>query len=594
MGIGTLLLILQTWSPTPISPDSAEALRDLAHRAEWSYEYLLRSLAPIRRGYYPSSQRCDEIVGRFCLTFSSGSTRPRPDTTEASKVISARQQAVEMLRRAFSALPNDLVTVGPLLRYLIEDGRAEEAIAAARTFAWASSDSAWSELLLGYALHAAEDDSLAEVHFLRGLERLPEAERREIESVAYLLEPRERSLYNRMSAEERAAYEEALWRLANPLYLTPGNERYAEHLARHVWSRLLSVAPKVRRMHRWGKDLEQLTVRYGVPTSRERLLADHLLINTEETMVEYFDPNQLAYLPETLYYEGIPPTPPPGSAWVLEKEKARSGYHPLTIRKLYPLEHQVSRFQVGADILLRIDASLALDSTAIGAAEAESGLFILDRKYRLVGEERGAIEIGDDTARFHYETLHPPGDYVYSIELFEPETRLAGRARYSIELPVPWVGQLALSDPLITEPLKGGPEPEDRGSSRLKPRPSLILSNEDTIGIYLEAYHLDQGADGSSRYQVELTIGRAEEPSLIARAFGWLGRKIGLSRPAETPRLAWEGVSTGSGPAILAVDLPLDDLEPGLYLIEIEVQDLISDGEMTATSSRLIRIGDDG
>jgi hypothetical protein len=193
MGIVPLLLVLQSWSPMPVTEDSARALRDLAERAEWSYEHLLRSLAPIHRGPHSSgSQQCDEIVGRFCLTFGKGNER-KPDTTVAGKVISARQQAVEMLRHAFAALPGELTAAGPLLRYLVEDGRAEEAIAAARTFAWASGDSAWGGLLIGYALHAAADDSLAELYLTRAVAHLPPDARRRVTNISYLLEHRERS-----------------------------------------------------------------------------------------------------------------------------------------------------------------------------------------------------------------------------------------------------------------------------------------------------------------------------------------------------------------------------------------------------------------
>jgi hypothetical protein len=590
MKITPLLLILQTWQPAPIPPDSAQALRELAHKAEWSYEYLLRSLAPVRRGGYSGGQNCDEIVGRFCLTYDSGNER-RPDATVAGKVISARQQAVEMLRHAFAALPGELTTAGPLLRYLIEDGRADEAIAAARTFAWASGDSAWGHFLVGYALHAAAQDSLAEDHFRRGLDRLPPEARRRIDRVSYLLEPRERSAYEKFPEPERIVYEAALWRLADPLYLTSGNERYAEHLARHVWSRLLAEAPRVRRMYSWGDDLEQLTVRYGVPTSRERMLGDIFSIERQETMVEYYDPEQLAYLPETLHTAGIPQTPPPGTAWILEAERARSGYHPLTIRKLRPLDHQVSRFPAGSAMLLRIDASIALDSVARGAENALAGLFILDRNYTPVAESLSVVSIHADTARLSFETMQDAGMYVYSLELLEESSRFAGRARYAVELPEVKAEMLALSDPVVAAPFGTAPPPTHHRDNRLRPLTSLLVAPNDTIGLYAEAHRLRPDQDGRTHFNVELKVGKADSPPLLARAWGWIGRKLGIAKPGETPRLAWEGEARGGEPAILAVDLSLDGLKSGLYAIELTLTDLVA-GE-TATTTRLIRIRDD-
>jgi hypothetical protein len=93
-----------------------------------------------------------------------------------------------------------------------------------------------------------------------------------------------------------------------------------------------------------------------------------------------------------------------------------------------------------------------------------------------------------------------------------------------------------------------------------------------------------------AHYQVELRVGAAAEPSVLARAAGWLGRKLGLAKPKSTPRLAWEGEAPASTPAILAVDLPLHDLQPGLYAIELTVTDLV--GRQRRSTTRLIRIED--
>lgn len=586
MGIAPLLLLLQAWSPAEVPPDSAKALRQLAQRAEWTYEYLLRSMAPVRFGRPPTADYCDEIIGRFCLTFSGRDNARRPDTTVAGKVISARQLAVDMLRRAFSGLPGDIATAGPLLRYLVEDGRAEEAVAAARTFAWASGDSAWGPFLVGYALHADRQDSLAEIHFLKGLRHLDEKERNRVRRVTYLLDPDEQSVYKKLSDAEKERYEEALWRLGDPLYLTPGNERFVEHLARHVWSLMLASAPLVHRMPHWGDDLEQLTVRYGVPTSRERVLGDFL---QSESMTEYYDPELLAYLPENLYTRGIPPTPPPGTKWDLDRDRARSGYRPLTIRKLLPLTHQVSRFPAaGSKGVLRIDASIALDDEARHAARAMTGLFILDSAYLPLSEERGTIPIDGDTINFSAEIELAAGRYVYSMELFEDSTRFAGRARYGVEIMEPGPGGLALSDPVVTVPFGSDSLPLSRHDPRLRPRASLIISKNETIGLYAEAHRLAAGPDNTSYFTVSLTVGSAESPSLLARAWGWVGRKLGVAKPAETPKLAWDDSAPAGRPAIIAVDLAMDGLKPGLYAIELKLTDRVSAVEVT--TSRLIRI----
>ncbi|NIU78285.1 MAG: hypothetical protein GWN71_33440, partial [Gammaproteobacteria bacterium] len=78
-------------------------------------------------------------------------------------------------------VPGDVEVAGPLVRYLTEDGRAREAVSAARAFAWASADSTWGPLLVGFALHANGEDAEASAAFERALARMPVEERREIQ-----------------------------------------------------------------------------------------------------------------------------------------------------------------------------------------------------------------------------------------------------------------------------------------------------------------------------------------------------------------------------------------------------------------------------
>jgi hypothetical protein len=139
MLIPALTLVIQTAAlPAPLPSDSVEALRRAAERAEREYEILLRRLAPESRSWGGSSGHCDEIVGRFCLRFGTG--RPPPLAPEPEGVDNARSHAVETLRAAFSADPGDAHIAGVLVRFLVEDRRAQEAVSAARSFACATED----------------------------------------------------------------------------------------------------------------------------------------------------------------------------------------------------------------------------------------------------------------------------------------------------------------------------------------------------------------------------------------------------------------------------------------------------------------------
>lgn len=573
-------IVLQAIGP---GPDSVEALRKRARRAEAEFERLARQLAPVKFTSMNGTQ-CDEIVGRFCLRYDVGEVPAPPE--EPPRVSLARRVAIEALRHAYSYRAEELATSGPLIRYLVEDDRAAEAASAARTFAALSRDSIWGPLLLGFALHAAQDDTAAERLFGEALGRMGDEDRRRIENVEWLLSAADRGRYRGLDESAKRAFEEVLWAFADPLYLTPGNERRNQHIARHVWSRVLERAPVVAGMVRWGRDLEELTVRYGIPQGRTRSPGTAY---REGSLVEHFDPDQLAYVPEDLLARGPPPTPLPGETWALENPRNRSGFAPATLRKLRPLEHQLTRIPAGDSVVLRVDAAMPLDSTAAGADSVLAGLWVLADGRSVVGRVRRSVRPRADTARFSLEITVPPGEFLYSAEGLEPVSRLAGRARYAADLPARGVG-LALSDPILAHSFAGAALPAHRSDARVRPYASLVFPARDTVGLFAEVHGLRPAADGRTRYRVELSLRRADRASLPARVVSWLGRRLGLSSPEVPPRLSWEAAGTAGSPAIVAVDLPLDVDGEGLFILAATVTDLAS-GER-AESDRLLRIGD--
>ena len=547
----------------------AERHRRAARKAEAEYESLARRLAPPTFG--SGGGDCDEIVGRFCLRFDTG--EPRPIPPEVPRVVQARRDAVEALRRAFAAMPGDLRIAGSLVRYLVEDGRPEEAVSAAEAFAWATADSTWRELLVAFGMHARGDDSAAELRFVEGIARLPREEARRLERVDVLLAADEERLYRALDEDGQREYERELWAAADPLYLTPGNEARVEHFARHVWARLLSQAPVVYGMVPWGKDLDELTLRYGVPAGRERDVSAWTL---DARMVERFDPNQLAFVPERLRTKGLGGVPLPGAPSPLENPRARSGYAPSTFRRLLPIPHQVTRFPVGDSVVLRVDGALPLDSIAAeggGVRTATAALFVLDSAYWHVTEQRRRVASVRDTLFVSFEARLPAGRFVYSLEALEDDSRLAGRARHEVALDVPAPGELALSDLLIAQPYRDAELPRGRDGPGLAPRAVLIVQPGDTLGLYAEVSGLADGGDGATRYRVEVSIRRTDE-SGISRAVRWVGRALGLSGPDTPPRVAWSGAGAAGGVEPLAVDLDLAGLRPGLYVVQLAIQDL--------------------
>ncbi len=574
-----LLLALaaaQATAARPVDADSIRRLRDVARRAEVRFERLSRSMAPIRLGGGDGS-RCDERIGRFCLIYDSGRL-PDP-APEPVAVVDARRTAIEALRHAFSWLPGDFPTAAPLVRYLIEDDRAAEAVPAARLFFAESRDSLWGPLLVGFALHAAGRDTAAERYFAIALPRLEPAELRRIYSVEWLLGAADRGAYRKLDPAERRVFEERLWRMSDPLYLTPGNERRNEHLARHVWSRILSHTPVVQDMVRWGEDLVQLTVRYGIPNSRTRSPGWG---TSRGSLTEHYDPDQLAWVPEDLLTGGPLPTPAPGEPWELEATRSRSGYAPVTVRRVRAMPHQVSRFPGPDGAVLRVDGVFLSDSAADGRT-VMTGLRVLDGVFETVTDRAEDRRLDRDSLRFGFEAALATGEYVYSIEALDPEREAAARARYAVRIDTVGSGPM-LSDPVITQPWRGA-VPTGRSDPRFQPAAFLSFPAADTIGIYAEVAGLTPG----SPFQVRLSLERGDRPSLAGRVVSWIGDKLGLHDPAPPPRLEWAATARPDGTGLLAVDLFLDPSDSGLKVVALQIVDPTTG--KAADSRRTIRIG---
>ncbi|HWV57671.1 MAG TPA: hypothetical protein VNZ57_09490, partial [Longimicrobiales bacterium] len=430
---------------------------------------------------------------------------------------------------------------------------------------------------------ATGEDDAAEEHFVRALEALTPEERAEYESIELLLAGGERSVYRRMEASERVEYEAAVWRIADPLLLTPGNEAWTDHMARHVWIELLSRSPRVNGTVSWGSDLRELTLRYGVPVSRERIPAAFVW-DSEIHMLERYSPDQLWYVPAELRSRGLPQRPDPGEPWHLDEPAARSGHTPRAFT-LVDLPHQVTRFPFGDSILVRVDGWVRAD-TAAERAEIATGLFMLfdeshEVAYRALRDT--AVAAGDSIVMTLWATM-PPGDYVYSIEALDAAAGQGARARYPVTLPAPTPGQLTLSDILVTRPLPEDRTPESRTDPAIVPRPRLDLPVGASIGIYAEAHSLHASANGLARYSVELALEPDRRGIPVIR---WFGNLLGLGGDTETG-VRWTAEAPGDDPAIIAVNLALHDLDRGLYTVRLTVRDLVS-GDV-AESTRRIRL----
>lgn len=555
--------------------DTAKLRKELQDVAS-DYENTLRSKAPHRLG---QSGFCSEQVGRYCVIYDAG--RLRPGGAEPREVRESRAKAIAAYTRGVAAWPEDSTLVAPLIRYLVEDGRGPDAVTVARAYLEKTIDAAaaWAYLLLGYALHGAGDDGAADEAYARGLRLALPMERMQLHDLSFLLARDEREKYNALRGAERGSYQARLWSLADPLYLTPGNESLVEHLSRGVFNRIQQSVPGTE----WQNDSDVLNLRYGTPTERTLQFTP----NSGRIIVESFHPEQLTYIPPAMLTRGGVTRFEPGSAWPYDTIRAHSGYAPRSIRWMQVLPHQVSRFVLRDSVEMRADFRMTLDSAVSLPARVEVALFALDSMYNIVGAQVDTIvaEAREFSGRLSTRaTVHARA---YSVEARELGTLQAGRARYALA-PLPR-GRLTLSDLVMVMPSGEAPA-RSRTSPDFKPLSTLDLAKGTPIGLFIETRGLARTPDRTVRYRVDLEVLEQERPGVFSRAVRGLARSLGVARQDVAPRISWTETQPHADVTTISLQLGQVNLEPGLKLFRVTVTDLASGAASAAVVDRLIRV----
>jgi hypothetical protein len=569
------LLFLPLPTVTHAQADTAGVRREM-ERAAAAYEGTLRSQAPHR---LMQNAFCDERVGRFCVVYDAGTTAIPP--AEPAAVKQARTRAIAAFEKGVATWPEDSTLVAPLIRYLIEDQRGQDGVTAARNYGDVAQDPAWAQLLLGFALHGAGDAVGAESVFARTLPKLLPSERVEIHDVLPLLAPQEQPRYRDLSGAERARYHERLWRLADPLYLTDGNESLVEHISRRIYSRILAYAPPAGDLG-WGPDVAELTMRFGVPVARTQNFGAGV---GGKRVTEHFAPNQLTYVPPATITKAGLAAFEPGSAWPYDTIRSRNGYAPATLRRMLVMEHQVARFPAREGGQLRADYRLPLDSAVTLPARVAVALFALDSAHQVLAETRDTVTVTADRASGSLTMALPVGTVAYSLESIELGSRLASRARYM--LPPRTTPRPRLSDVTIMSSSEA-PPPASRSAAAFTPLSSLVIAQDEAIALYLEAGGLVVDAGRQVRYRVDLEVMEQSSPNTFGRVVRRLSRALGLGGDDVAPRITWNQQQDARETTVIALKLGRVQLEPGVKQFKLTVTDLQSGA--SASTERIVKV----
>lgn len=556
----TVIAVLATLSPGPVPHRAADGaverlqvtdsadVHDRARSLQARFER--RRVRELPRSLSGGSHECDEIIGRLCV-WDDGDEGWRP-REEPEGIGAARTGFLAALDSLARLIPGDHWIFGQRTRYLVEAGRLEDGESLA--LACGLPDRWRCDSYLGYVRHHAEDIAGAESAFGRALEAMPSELRAEWTDPEPLLDG---GLLDWLSAQADSSRAAArLWTLADPLFLTAGNDRWTAHLSRRVYAMSSEGARNPHRL-RWGDDMAEAAVRYGWPVAWERSWPRGG--SQTFTVTGRDNPAAVRTFPPA---EVLDFAAEDAVAWEIPDGHARSVHLPPFLDSLAPLDGQVGRFWRRDGVIVAAawtpPSPSAADSAGFAPGPVEAGLFV---------EQSGALPLGARTEARAGETvrlsgLTPWAEWgIVSFEILAPEIRRAYRLRTGVGLRRMPPDVLSISDLML---LDGDAEPADFDEMLSVLRGTGEVAAGDALGVAFEVYGL---GFRSEVVGFDAWVEKRGE-GVLSRAVRWLG----FGGPKEEVSVSWEEVGPARPrPLFRAFRIGLPDLDAGEYDIVVEV-----------------------
>ena len=544
------------------TPPDSQALLKRARSAQEKFERTRRSYLPwVDPGWI---DHCDEVNNGYCYTYGDAESSWKAPP-EDKKVIQARDSLLALLQRTAQEIPGDRWTTGQRVRYLVEAGKLPEARRAAE--ACAATEAWWCSALAGYAAHAAEDFPAAEKAYDQALAAMEPPQRCVWKDITLLMPEAPASRYRQLGCETRDGLERRFWWIADPLYLTPGNERRSEHFSRFVYLEFEGQAPAVAPGRAWLNASEGWVVRYGRPAGWERERSRSLTMEMDPSIVTHFPEPSGVFEPgwEVLQHpESITPEARP-----LRYRDAKTGYAPTYTERFDSLTFQLSAFRRNGLFRLIGAYDLANDSVPHDAPTL-AGLFLAPNDHEPVLAARSQQSAAGVI------TLSVPGrSGIVSLEAITLDGKRAGRARYWLPLAHPDTAIAGISDVMLLS--RADSLPRNLEAALAIARTGTTVYEGAPVGLFWEVYGL-----GGTIAPVSLTV------TLVKQGRSWLKRAAGSlglgSNERPSVSVSWVVASNADGSPLaqsLALDLGKND--PGHYTLRIQAS---SQGRGTATTER--------
>ena len=374
--------------------------------------------------------------------------------------------------------------------------------------------------------------------------------------------------YRELGRDSLSVALDRFWMMADPLYIVPGNDRMTAHYARWTVATLKDGARNPYRL-RWGRDLEELTVRNGWEVGWERSFGS--IPGSLNTVTGHQDNEARDYMPLGRALEA--PAMANFADLAVRRNRPRSLYQPPYAPVLLPMEGQLAVFPRGNRMMLVATYFLPEDTTFHvnhdhprpwlepgdqSGMDDQIGLFAVPVEGRRTLSEGRTGRTGGGLL-----LDMPAGSYVVSAESWSPERRRAGRLRRGLDFnPVP-EGIATLSDLLLLESDGSAPRSLEEAVPSALPRAEIPIGTN--LGIAWEVSGLGFRPE---IFQFEVSVDKTDR-----NIFRRVGEFFGLAKRSASLAVLWEEPGPDEPVQHFRhLDLNLPDLDPGRYEVTVTLK----------------------
>lgn len=524
-------------APAAIEADSVRDARR-ARNAQADFERARRSNLPWEGS---SGGRCEVRLGRYCWWYDETAPALPP---ESEAITRRRAELIAQLDALAELHPGDDWLAGMRVHYRIEAHRPDAADSAARA---CRSTRWWCDALLGYAAHVRGDAALSDSAFASATAAMDEATRCQWTDIHTLLPSDSRERYEELSCADRASIEKRYWLLGRPQLAAPANEWRNEFFTRRVQAWLAERSRTPHNMS-WGKDAEELLLRYGWPTMWGRVQQSGASFAAAEPGVIGHDPSpSFAFAAREVLLDSLAAAGDDG--WDLRSRYGESRFAPLHVHRLAELSAQIARFRRGDSVLVVAAYATADDSLRTPTSRLAAAL---DHQRTVIGPP-DSLRLGRTTL------LLPAAPQLVGVEIADTLNGTLARRRM-LYRPDSAAARLSLSDLLLYRP---GAQPAPALDSALvRAIPGDTVGRDRPLGLFWETYGL---AAAGEAVDIAVTVERIDHSW-----FRSARQAFGLSDQDAPLRIRWtDARSAASGVAAHAVSLDLANLPAGRYRLTL-------------------------